>query len=171
MVDSKSFRTENGKNLEEKLSVTFLYCISLTFRNTTKNRLYIPKENSTKIFLITWLIFCFIISAAYTGNLISFMTYPGKESSINSAKDILNSGHVVDCFDYGGVDYIAFEATENPAYKEIWRQRSPVFSIKPSMERVIQGGTVFIHFFSSLVPNVKVIRPKFILEKILSGTP
>ena len=83
------------------------------------------------------------------------MTYPGKESSINTAEDILTSGHVIDSFDYGGVDYIAFEATENPFYQEIWKQRSPVFSFKPSMERVIEGGTVFIDFFSSLVPNVK----------------
>ena len=83
------------------------------------------------------------------------MTYPRRENSINTSEDNLNSGHVIDCFDYGGVDYIAFEATENPFYEELWKQRSPVFSFKPSIERVVTGGTVFIDFFSSLVPNVK----------------
>ena len=62
---------------------------------------------------------------------------------------------MVDSFDYGGVDYIAFEATQNPFYQEIWKRRFPVFSFKPSIERVVEGGTVFIDFFSSFVPNVK----------------
>ena len=145
-----------GGDSKEKLAETSLYCLSLVLKNTTKDRLVLPKkEKSTKIFLVSWFLFCLVISTAYTGNLISFMTYPGKESSINTAEDILNSGHVIDCFDYGGVDYIAFEATENPYYQQIWKNRDPVFSFKPSMERVIEGGTVFIDFFSSLVPNVK----------------
>ena len=147
---------KSGRESKEKIGETFLYCVSLILKNTTKDRLVLPKqERSTKIFLISWFVFCLVVSTAYTGNLISFMTYPGRESSINSAEDILNSGHVIEHFDYGGVDYIAFEATENPYYQQIWKNRIPVFSFKPSMERVIEGGSVFIDFFSSMVPNVK----------------
>ena len=147
---------KSGRKSKENFSETFLYCLSLILKNTTKDRLVLPKkERSTKIFLISWFVFCLVVSTAYTGNLISFMTYPGKENSINSAEDILNSGHVIEHFDYGGVGYIAFEATENPFYQQIWKNRVPVFSFKPSMERVIEGGSVFIDFFSSLVPNVK----------------
>ena len=90
---------------------SILYCLSLVLKNTTREKLQIPGKNSFRIFLISWLVFCFIISATYTGNLISFMTYPGQESPINTAEDILKSGYDIVNYDHGGVDHVAFEAT------------------------------------------------------------
>ena len=120
---------------------SILYCLSLVLKNTTKEKLQLPGKNSCRIFLVSWLSFCLIISAAYTGNLISFMTFSGQESSINTSENILKSVHDIENYDYGGVDHVAFEATQNTCYQEIWRKKSLVKSVGPSMEKVIQGDT------------------------------
>ena len=143
--------------LETSVGDSFLYCLSLLLKNTTKDKLNLPQFVSSQLFLVSWLVFCIIISAAYTGNLISFMTYPGMENPINTAQDILDSGYEIENYDYGGVDHAAFEATENPFYKEIWKKKSFVKSVGPSMEKVIEGKTVFIDFLSSLTPNTKAV--------------
>ena len=76
---------------------------------------------------------------------------------MNTAEDILNSGYDIENYDYGGVAHVAFEATQNTFYQEIWRKKSLVKSVGPSMEKVIQGKTVFIDFLSTLTPNIKAI--------------
>jgi hypothetical protein len=85
------------------------------------------------------------------------MTYPGQGSPINTADDILKSGYDIENNDYGGVAHVAFEATQNTLYQEIWRKKSLVKSVGPSVEKVIQGDTVFIDFLSALTPNTKAV--------------
>ena len=141
--------------LGTKVGDSSLFCLSLLLKNTSKDKLKLPHCVSTQLFLVSWLVFCIIISAAYSGNLISFMTYPGMENPINTAKDIIDSGYDIEIYDYGGAEHAAFEATENPIYKEIWTQKSFVRSVGPSAEKVIEGKTVYIDLLASLTPNIK----------------
>ena len=104
------------------------------------------------MFSLSWLSFCFVISAAYAGNLISVMAYPGVERPINNAKDVLDSGYAVDIYDYGGVAHVTFEATQNKSHQLIWKKKSHVTTVGPSMEKVILGETIFIDFMSALRP-------------------
>ena len=133
-----------------------VYCISLLLRNPTIGKLELPCKSSQKVFLFTWLIFCFLISAAYTGNLISFLTYPGKEKEINSAEDIIKSGYNVEGVDYGGTEAQFYATNSEPNNLRIFEKMRHVSSPKASMERVLQGNTVLIDFFTSIIPNVKV---------------
>ena len=67
---------------------------------------------SSKILLVSWLVSSIVIYVAYTGNLISYMTYPGIENPINTAEDILTSGYDIKIYNYGGSETAAFEATQ-----------------------------------------------------------
>ena len=111
LLQTKSLKPTD-QNLRIKLVSTSMYFISLILRNSTKDKLEVPKQASSKILLVSWLIFSIVISAAYTGNLISFMTYPGIENPINTAEDILTSGYDIKIYNYGGSETAAFEATQ-----------------------------------------------------------
>ena len=99
--------------------------------------------------------FSFIMAAAYTGSLISFMTYPGKENPINTAEEILESGYDIEIRHYGGMETVSFEATQNPSYQKIWTSRTSVDSPGLSMEKVIKGKSIYVDFFGTLVPSVQ----------------
>ena len=141
--------------LETKVGDSFLYCLSLLLKNTTKDKLNLPQLISSQLLLVSWLVFCIIISAAYSGNLISFMTYPGTENPLNTAQDIIESEYDIEIYDYGGATRAAFEATENIIFQEIWKRKSFVKSVGPSVEKVIEGKTVFIDLLASLIPSIK----------------
>ena len=98
------------------------------------------------------------MSTAYTGNLISVMTYPGMENPINNADGILDSGYDIDIRHYGGIETSFFEATQNPSFKQIWEAKTLVKSNRPSMENVLKGKTVFVAVLSSLIPYSKSKR-------------
>ena len=85
------------------------------------------------------------------------MTYPGKESPINKAADILKSGYGIECYHYGGSEVAAFEATQNPSYQEIWKLKSFVSDTRPAMEKVLKGEAIFVDFLSALIPNAKAL--------------
>ena len=143
--------------LQTKVGHSSLFCLSLLLKNTTKEKLNLPQFVSSQLFLVSWLFFCIIISAAYSGNLVSFMTYRGMENPINTAEDILDSGYDIVLYDYGGVEHAAFGATENTIYKEIWKKKSFTKSVGTSFEKVIEGKAVYIDLTSSLTPNTKAV--------------
>ena len=62
------------------------------------------------------------------------MTYPGIENPINTAEDILTSGYDIKIYNYGGSETAAFEATQNPAYQNVWKSKTLVKSVGLSGE-------------------------------------
>ena len=68
------------------LGSTVLFCLSLLLRSTTRARLPLPPRPPARFFLTGWMAFSLITSAAYTGNLVSYMTYPGRENPVNNAE-------------------------------------------------------------------------------------
>ena len=138
-----------------KLSSTSLYFIAIILRNNTASSFRTPTKLSSQTLLICWLLTSLIISAAYTGNLISFMAYPGIEDPINTVDDIIATGIDVEMHNYGGFETASFQATQNPSYKQIWNSKISVKTAGPSMQRVLQGKSVFVDYFSWLLPNVQ----------------
>ena len=93
------------------------------------------------------------------------MTYPGQESPKDTAEDILKSGYSIDIYNYGGSEIAAFTASQNYHHQQVWKTKSQVTNVGTSMEKVLNGDTVFVDFLSSLIPNAKAVYSTEVGEK------
>ncbi|KAL7638062.1 UNVERIFIED_CONTAM: hypothetical protein RMT77_011687 [Armadillidium vulgare] len=81
-----------------RLSTSFLVVFGIVFRQT------VDVTNRSIWYLLhltVWLIGSFVIMSAYSGNLISFMTFPGFQSRIETIKEVANSNLRVGFVNYG----------------------------------------------------------------------
>ena len=63
------------------------------------------------------------MATAYRGNIVAFLTQPGREGSIDTPNKIIESKIPIGMYNYQGSTTLAFESSTNPTYSEIWEKK------------------------------------------------
>ncbi|XP_068207781.1 ionotropic receptor 21a-like [Palaemon carinicauda] len=77
---------------------TWSYMVRLNFNNSLPR---LPHAQWQRIFVGFWCLYCFLIAAAYTANLIAFLTIPVFPLRIQTVKQLSESDYGVSMYDYG----------------------------------------------------------------------
>ena len=76
--------------------------------------------------IASWLIYCFIISSAYAGNLKAFLTTKIVSKPINTLEEIINGGLPWKISIISHDDQLVLQETKNPTLQKIWKFREHV---------------------------------------------
>ena len=128
--------------------------------------------------IAVWSLYCLVISSAYAGNLMAFMTTPSFTYPINTLRQVLESGLPWAMVLYGEEEEEMMENSKDPVIKEIWdnkiveeyaptpkvrkacmkmEQRKPFqFQYSLKIEGVYKGKSIFIDWKSGLEPAIRV---------------
>ena len=131
------------------------YCISVVLKSPVRETIEIPAHG--RPYFVAWWIFSFIATAAYTGNLIAFITSPGLKAPINTPEEIIKSQIPIKQYNYNGATNVAFEASQDPILKKIWKDTIFITNYSKILEEVIESKAIFIEFFSYLEPKIKSV--------------
>ena len=86
-----------------------------------------------RVLILTWLLSCFVLSAAYAGNLRGFLTNPKMTPEIKSLQQVLDSGLP---YYYRNIGYESFQKKHvNPTVAEMEGHRE--FHTRPGQDKVI----------------------------------
>ena len=76
-----------------------------------------------RIVIGVWIIYCLIISSAYSGNLKAFLTTPSFSDPMNSLKDVVESGLPWGMVLYGEDEERLMQQSQDPIIQTIWREK------------------------------------------------
>ena len=80
-----------------------------------------------------------MLAASYQGNLVAFMTNPGFQDAIDTPGKLIKKGIPVGMYNYQGSTTLAFQASSNPQYCEIWSAKNWITSFDDSYRKTIKG--------------------------------
>ena len=96
-----------------------------------------------------------VLAASYQGNLVAFMTNPGFQDAIDTPGKLIEKGIPVGMYNYQGSTTLAFQASSNPQYCEIWSAKNWITSFDESYKKTIKGKeTSFMLWFNEAVKDV-----------------
>nr|XP_027215329.1 ionotropic receptor 21a-like [Penaeus vannamei] len=96
---------------------TWPYLLRAMFNNSIPR---LPKAQWQRLFVGTWLLYCFIVSSAFTANLVAFLTIPIFPERIQTVKELAKSDYRWVCmFDYGEFVPGALRSSQDPHYKAL----------------------------------------------------
>jgi len=75
---------------------------------------------------ISWLLFAFVMTAGYAGNLRAYLMTPDVEEPIETLADVFASGFKWDMFEYGGITNIVASSPEDEQLNKFWRGKEKV---------------------------------------------
>jgi len=76
-----------------------------------------------RIGVMVWLIFSFLITASYSGNLRAFLMTPERDKPIESIQDLFESGLNWNSVDYSLVDLIVQNTPDDQKLQEFWKEK------------------------------------------------
>ena len=95
------------------------------------------------------------MAASYQGNLVAFMTNPGFQDAIDTPSKLIEKEIPVGMYNYQGSTTLAFQASSNPQYCEIWSAKNWITSFDESYKKTIKGKeTSFMLWFNEAVKDV-----------------
>ena len=80
-----------------------------------------------------------VLAASYQGNLVAFMTNPGFQDAIDTPSKLIEKEIPVGMYNYQGSTTLAFQASSNPQYCEIWSAKNWITSFDESYKKTIKG--------------------------------
>ena len=102
-----------------------VFCIVIVFCKFVQTSL-----QTSRIVIGVWIIYCLIISSAYSGNLKAYLTTPMYSDPINSLKDVVESGLPWGMVLYGEDEERLMQQSQDPIIQTIWISLSGYKSLK-----------------------------------------
>ena len=84
-----------------------------------------------------------VLAASYQGNLVAFMTNPGFQDAIDTPGKLIKTRIPIGMYNYQGSTSLAFQASTNPQYCEIWSAKDWITSFDDSYRKAIKGKETF----------------------------
>lgn len=104
-----------------------------------------------------WMLYCLLITSAYTGNLKAFLTNPGLTSPIDTLQDVLASGLPWGMVLYGEEEEeLMANSPIGSTIRTIWDEKNvmPYSPTVAEVDNVYEGKSVFIDWKSGLEPAI-----------------
>ncbi len=104
-----------------------------------------------------WLLFAFLVTAGYGGNLRAFLMNPPLEDPIDTLQKVADSGLPWEMGIYGEDVEMEMARSENPLMKKIWNEKIPVLGEPFAFEKVAKvatGKTVLIDWKNKLGTSI-----------------
>ncbi|XP_047499547.1 ionotropic receptor 21a-like [Penaeus chinensis] len=92
------------------------YLLRAMFNNSIPR---LPKAQWQRLFVGSWWLYCFIVTTAYTANLVAFLTIPVFPARIQTVKQLAESSYRVSMYDYGEFVPGALRSSEDTHYKAL----------------------------------------------------
>ena len=86
--------------------------------------------NATRIIFGIWILYCFIIAAAYSGSLKAFLALPVYEDAIDTLQDVIDSGLPWGMVLYGEEEEeMMASSPEGSVIRRIWDEKIVSFAL------------------------------------------
>ena len=95
-----------------------------------------------------------MLAASYQGNLVAFMTNPGFQDAIDTPGKLIEKEIPVGMYNYQGSTTLAFQASSNPQYCEIWSTKNWITSFDESYKKTIKGKETSCYGLNKVINSV-----------------
>ena len=148
-----------GKSLKTwsttKASVWFVFA-TMIGESDTRKRDSVGAQ-ATRILFGVWILYCFVISASYSGSLKAFLTTPEYGSPIDTLRDVLESGLPWGMVLYGEEEEMMMANSPlGSDIRTIWDGKiiKPYSPTVAEVDSVMAGKSIFIDWKSGLEPAI-----------------
>ncbi|XP_037795084.1 ionotropic receptor 21a-like [Penaeus monodon] len=124
---------------------TWSYLLRAMFNNSIPR---LPKAQWQRLFVGSWWLYCFIVTTAYTANLIAFLTIPVFPGRIQTVKQLAESDYRVFMFDYGEFVPGALKTSKDPYYRALGDRLDLFQNYNNSVFPMLDGTYAYIESFS-----------------------
>ncbi|XP_055333782.1 uncharacterized protein LOC129585211 [Paramacrobiotus metropolitanus] len=101
------------------LSEAYMYCYGAI---VSQGGQITPDSDSARIFMAFWWLFGICTVATYSGNLIAFLTFPGRLQFIDNFDDFVYQSNIQPVVTRNSYIEIAFRTAEKQIYRDIWKK-------------------------------------------------
>ncbi|KAG7169659.1 Glutamate receptor ionotropic, kainate 4-like 7, partial [Homarus americanus] len=108
----------------------------------------LPTAQWQRVLVGTWLIYCFILTTAYTANLIAFLTIPVFPERIQTLEELAQSDYRLVMCDYGEFVPGALMTSENKVYKALGDKLDLFIKYDEVITYLLSGTHAFIESYS-----------------------
>ncbi|KAG7154184.1 Glutamate receptor-like 56 [Homarus americanus] len=95
---------------------TWLYLLRAVVKHTLPG---LPTAQWQRVLVGVWWVYCFILTTAYTANLIAFLTIPVFPKRIQTLEELAQSDYRVSMHDYGEFVPEALRSSKTPVYRTL----------------------------------------------------
>ncbi|KAG7163618.1 Glutamate receptor ionotropic, delta-2-like 10, partial [Homarus americanus] len=93
-----------------------------------------------------WLLLAMVISISYTGNLVAYITVPGKPQRLATLKELAESSFTPSMVDYGNFVPAALRSSQDPVFSALGRRMElvPNYGYDLGFQQVREGTHAFL---------------------------
>lgn len=102
-------------------------------------------SHSTRLLLMSWMIFAFIIGTGYRGNLTAFLTIPKYPKRIETLEQLAQSKAVAKFLPKASVFYDYFKRSELPSYKAVSQRSSFIATPQEGLREALETNMAYFH--------------------------
>ncbi|XP_069994245.1 probable glutamate receptor [Penaeus vannamei] len=124
---------------------TWPYLLRAMFNNSIPR---LPKAHWQRLFVGSWWLYCFIVTTAYTANLIAFLTIPVFPGRIQTVQQLAESDYRVSMFDYGEFVPGALKSSRDPYYRALGEKLDLYPTYDGSVHPMLEGTHAYIESYS-----------------------
>ncbi|XP_047499539.1 ionotropic receptor 21a-like [Penaeus chinensis] len=160
---------------------TWPFLLRAMFNNSIPR---LPKAQWQRLFVGSWWLYCFIVTTAYTANLIAFLTIPVFPARIQTVQQLAESDYRYDpeatcletgvsMYDYGEFVPGALRTSKDPHYRTLGERLDLYSTDDESMYPVLNGTHAYIESYSYSVVYIfdryKVKNAYMLREQLYPG--
>ncbi|XP_071516179.1 ionotropic receptor 93a-like [Panulirus ornatus] len=106
----------------------------------------LPRRSSTRLILVTWLIFCFILTTAYRGNLIAFLTVPKLPARPENMDQLAAQTGLRAKFIQNATRFLRyFQESKLNSYKSVGGRADIVVNVMAGLQEISETRAAFFH--------------------------
>nr|XP_040569314.1 glutamate receptor ionotropic, delta-2-like [Lepeophtheirus salmonis] len=107
--------------------------------------------------IAVWFIYCFVMSAAYGGELKAYLTTPTFSNPINTLEDVVENDLPWGMILYGELEESIMAQSKDKIVQKIWADKIVLeYQVLPQIEPVYKGEMILIDWKNGLTPGLKV---------------
>ncbi|XP_069951694.1 glutamate receptor ionotropic, delta-1-like isoform X2 [Cherax quadricarinatus] len=121
-----------------KFSTAFMYCWAALVVQSVPDP---PVSDSGRVLVISWLVFCLVITTGYSSSLIAHITIQGKTKPIETFEDLgklSNWKWGTEPWQFNGISLEYFSNHSNPIMQHIYKNMERV-SMREALKKTLQG--------------------------------
>ncbi|XP_066964513.1 ionotropic receptor 21a-like [Macrobrachium rosenbergii] len=123
----------------------WIYFLRLLFNQSLPT---LPSAHRQRVFVGCWCFYCFILTTAYTANLVAFLTIPVFPKRIQTVRQLAESDYSVAMIDYGEFVPGALKSSRDPHYRTLGKKLDLWPEIKDAVALVLRGTHALIDSYS-----------------------
>ncbi|XP_053634342.2 glutamate receptor-like [Cherax quadricarinatus] len=108
----------------------------------------LPRAQWQRLFLASWLFYCFILTTAYIANLIAFVTTPVFPERLHTLHQLAHSNYRLAMVNYGDFVPEALRSSKSDEYTRLWRKLDLCQEYNEVLALMTQQTHAFVELYS-----------------------